>query len=105
MKNKLLVGISGSFCNHERVLNELEKLDDEYELSFVFTQNVTTLDTRFSTAKDLTEQCQRLTDMPIITSIVEAEKIGPSNIFDLMVIAPAVQIHFQESYMVLMIVR
>ena len=88
MKNKLLVGISGSFCNHERVLNELEKLNDEYELSFVFTQNVTTLDTRFSTAKDLMEQCQRLTDMPIITSIVEAEKIGPSNIFDLMVIAP-----------------
>ena len=88
MKNKLLVGISGSFCNHERVLCELKKLYDEYELSFVFTKNVAMLDTRFSSAADLMKKCQALTSHPIITNIVEAEKIGPLNDFDLMAIVP-----------------
>ena len=39
MKDKLLVGITGSFCNHEKVFKELEKLTDAYELTFVLTKD------------------------------------------------------------------
>lgn len=88
MKVKLLVGITGSFCNHQRVLAELNKLIDKYELTFVFTKNVSSLDTRFSSAKDLIAQCLKMTKHPIILDIVEAEKIGPLNQYDLMTIVP-----------------
>ena len=31
MKTKVLVGITGSYCNHEKVLYELSKLTNEFE--------------------------------------------------------------------------
>lgn len=88
MKDKLLVGITGSFCNHEKVFHELEKLKDEYELTFVLTKNVSTRDTRFGLASELLKRCQQLSNNNIILNIVEAEKIGPLNYYDLMIVVP-----------------
>lgn len=88
MKKKLLIGVSGSFCNHALVLSVLKEMIDEYELSFVFTKNVSELDTRFHTALEFHHECALLTNEKIIQTIVEAEKIGPLNQYDLMAILP-----------------
>ncbi|MGN1343634.1 MAG: dipicolinate synthase subunit B [Traorella sp.] len=88
MKTKLLVGISGSFCNHERVLEELMKLKDDYDITFVFTKNVSTLDTRFFSAIDLEKKCREISSSNIIVDLNEAEKVGPSSYFDIMAIIP-----------------
>ena len=88
MKTKVLVGITGSFCNHELVLQELSKLLNDFEYTFVFTKNVVKLDTRFSLAKDLYIKCRNLSSNEIITNINEAEKVGPLNSFDIMIIVP-----------------
>lgn len=85
---KLLVGITGSFCNHQKVLDVLTQIKENYEISFVFTNNVSQLDTRFHLANDFKKECERLTMNPIITNIVEAEKIGPKNDYDIMAIIP-----------------
>lgn len=88
MKKRLLVGITGSFCNHTIVLEKISELLDEFDISFVFTKNVATCDTRFHTAKELKDKCSLLSEYAIITDIVEAEKIGPLNCFDCMAILP-----------------
>lgn len=88
MKNKLLVGITGSFCNHKIVLQQLSEIRNDYEISFVFTKNVSTLDTRFSSAIDLKKECEKITSEPIIQTICDAEKIGPNNEYDMMAILP-----------------
>ncbi len=88
MKNRLLIGISGSYCNHKRVLAVLEKMVDEYELTFVFTKNVSSLDTRYHSANEFEKKCQALTNEPIIHDLIEAEKIGPLDRYQIMAIVP-----------------
>ena len=45
-------------------------------------------DTRFGTAQDLLQRVRELTGRDIITSIREAEPIGPKALLDILVIAP-----------------
>lgn len=48
MKNKkILIGISGSFCNHRAVLEEVRKLAVDNDITFVISENVKNLSTRF----------------------------------------------------------
>ena len=48
MKNKrILFGICGSFCNHAKVLKQLEILCQENDVQIVVSENVYTCDTRF----------------------------------------------------------
>lgn len=88
MKSKLLIGITGSFCNHQRVLYEISKLVDDYDITFVFTKNVLAYDTRYSSVLDLLDECRKISSQPFICNIVEAEKVGPNDLYDLMAIIP-----------------
>lgn len=85
---RILVGISGSFCNHASVLAQLQILAQHNELTFVVTENVYTCSTRFFTRNEFITKLEELTSAPIIHTIVEAEKVGPQNCYDLMVVAP-----------------
>lgn len=86
-RKHILIGICGSFCNHSIVLDELEKIK-EYELTFVLSKNVSTLSTRFMTQEELRNRLSRLTNNPLIETLVDAEKVGPFCKYDLMMIAP-----------------
>lgn len=88
-KKQLLIGVCGSFCNHARVLHELYWLKASYDLHFVISEQVATASTRFFTNSEFRAELEKLTDAPIIDTITEAEKIGPQDRYDLMVIAPA----------------
>lgn len=89
MKNKkILIGICGSFCNHHFVLKEIQKLAKNNEVQVVVTDNVNTLSTRFYERDEFISSLEETTNHPIINSIVEAEKIGPNNYFDIMAITP-----------------
>ncbi len=88
-KKKILFGICGSFCNHARILKELDKLQEEYELSFVISEHTAAFSTRFFQCDVFRKELQERSRSLIIDSIIESEKIGPQNIYDLMVIAPA----------------
>lgn len=89
MENKkILFGICGSFCNHKVMLHQLEQLCKHNDIKIVVSENVYTCDTRFFHHADFIEQLRKLSGKDVIHTIVEAEKVGPSNAYDLMVIAP-----------------
>lgn len=89
MKDKhILFGICGSFCNHHAILKELEKLAADNDVTAVVSENVYNCSTRFFENTEFLKKVEYLTKHEIIHSIVEAEKVGPSNAYDIMVIAP-----------------
>lgn len=85
---RILVGISGSFCNHANVLRQLAHLAKSNTLTFVVTENVYQCSTRFFTRNEFMTKLEELSSEPIIHTIVEAEKVGPQNCYDIMLVAP-----------------
>lgn len=86
---KILFGISGSFCNHAYVLEELKKLSKYNEVEVIVTPNVKETSTRFFEKEDFLQQLETITQKPVLSTLNDGEQIGPRNEHDLMVIAPA----------------
>jgi len=81
--------ICGSFCTHERVLRELERLCGEYESVVpIVSETVCATDTRFGDARELLDTVERLTGRKAVSTIREAEPIGPKKLLDVLVVAP-----------------
>ncbi len=81
--------ICGSFCTHERVLRELERLCGEYESVVpIVSETVCATDTRFGAARELLDAVERLTGRKAVSTIREAEPIGPKKLLDVLVVAP-----------------
>ena len=81
--------LCGSFCTHERVLRELERLCGEYESVVpIVSETVCATDTRFGAARELLDTVERLTGRKAVSTIREAEPIGPKKLLDALVIAP-----------------
>ena len=81
--------LCGSFCTHQAVLKELEKLCREYETVLPIVSPVCQItDTRFGTAEDFLLRAETLTGHKAIRTIAEAEPIGPKKLLDILVIAP-----------------
>ena len=81
--------ICGSFCTHEKVLAELERLCGEYETVLPIVSGACqATDTRFGTAGALLTAVEQLTGHKAIRSIKEAEPIGPKKLLDILVVAP-----------------
>ncbi len=89
--NKLNVGfaICGSFCTFDRIIEEMRKLvDNGYNLIPILTPNANTMNTRFGDAETFNKTIEEITGKKPITTIVEAEPIGPKNLIDILVVAP-----------------
>lgn len=81
--------VCGSFCTHSRALAALEQVAAQYEHVIpIASEIVCTTDTRFGTAHDLMHEMERICDHRVVTSVAEAEPIGPQKLLDLLVIAP-----------------
>lgn len=86
---RVALGITGSFCTFDRVANIIEGLvDDEINIIPVFSFNAATMDTRFGCAEEWKEKFYNITGNIPITTIQDAEPIGPKKLVDIMVIAP-----------------
>ena len=88
--NKIRLGIAfcGSFCTHEKILFELKKLCEEYDVVPIFSESAATEDTRFGTAADRIRTVEELTGRPVIRTVAQAEPIGPKKLLDVLLIAP-----------------
>ncbi len=88
-EKRIGVALCGSFCNFERVYNEMKKLNDNgANLWFIMSENAANTDTRFGTAGHWKKSFAELSQDEIITSITTAEPIGPKKMFDVMVVCP-----------------
>ena len=90
MAEKLRVGLAmcGSFCTFEKVLTLAEELSQRYELTGILSEHAAGTDTRFGKAADHIHRMEQITSKPLMTTITDAEAIGPNKLFDVLVIAP-----------------
>lgn len=83
------VAFTGSYCTFDKIYPEIERLQNEgANVYTIFSERSQTTDTRFGKAQDFLQRARDLTGNEPITTIVEAERLGPSNTLDIIVIAP-----------------
>ena len=81
--------VTGSFCTHDNILKELPNLlDNNIDILPILSYSVSKTDTRFGSAKDFYDKISALTNHTPITTIKDAEPIGPNNSLDILIIAP-----------------
>jgi len=81
--------MTGSHCTLEKLLPEIQNLVAKgAEVWPILSESVQTTNTRFGLASRWSEELKRITGKEPITSIVEAEPIGPKAYLDVLVIAP-----------------
>lgn len=83
------VALTGSYCTYDKVFVEIERLvGEKANVYTIFSDRSQVTDTRFGKAGDFLKKAEEITGHTPITTIVEAEKLGPNNILDIVVIAP-----------------
>lgn len=81
--------ITGSFCTFSAIKKELIKLKEEdTNVIPIFSFNAYNTDCRFGKAKDFVEAVEEITGNKSVITIAEAEKFGPNEILDILIIAP-----------------
>ena len=81
--------LTGSYCTIDKVVPQVSDFVKKgYDVHVILSENVQHTDTRFGKSADLMEKLKKLTGNPLITSIREAEPIGPKNLLDGLIIAP-----------------
>lgn len=82
-------GVTGSHCTYEAVFGPMERLMElGAEVVPVVTYTVMNVDTKFGKAKDHIDRIESITGKKVISTMPEAEPLGPKHPLDCMVIAP-----------------
>ncbi|PTM58948.1 dipicolinate synthase subunit B [Desmospora activa] len=82
-------GMTGSHCTHEEVLPQMERLVSMgARVVPILSHTVQTVDSKFGEAAQWLRQIRSITGEEPITSVPEAEPIGPKKLLDCMLIAP-----------------
>ncbi len=90
MNKKLKIGVvvTGSHCTLEQIMAPLERLlNNGHEIFPVISNSVNT-DTKFGKGEDWIKRLEDLSGKKVISTIVDAEPIGPKNEFDCLVVMP-----------------
>lgn len=81
--------MTGSFCTFAKSFEQAELLATEgADIIPVMSENAASISTRFGTAEENIRRLMKISGRDIITSIEDAEPIGPLNMTDIMVVAP-----------------
>ncbi len=91
MSKRITLGfaLTGSYCTFSKIFSQLEHLIQEgYHIIPIFSENVSTTDSRFGTFRENIETIEKITGNQVISTIQGAEPIGPKKLLDLLVIAP-----------------
>lgn len=81
--------VTGSFCTHKKALHVLQELCGAgYRVQPIVSFAVSGTDTRFGKAEDLLRELSRITGEKVISTIPEAEPLGPKTPLEALVICP-----------------
>lgn len=78
----------GSFCTYEAAFQAMEALAKEHTVIPIFSFSSQTVDSRFGTAEEHLRRAEAICGRKVITTIADAEPIGPKKLLDILVIAP-----------------
>lgn len=81
--------LSGSHCTFEEIMPQIQRfVDAGANVIPIVSHTIMTTDTRFGKSEDWQKQLKDITGNDIISTIVDAEPLGPSKKLDVVVIAP-----------------
>lgn len=79
----------GSFCTFSKVIPQISVLlENGFNVVPIMSQTAFSIDTRFGKANDFVNEIESLCNKKIISTIYEAEPIGPKCLLDVLIIAP-----------------
>lgn len=87
-KKRLGLALCGSYCTYEKLFAAAEKLSDKYELIPIMSETAAETDTRFGAASEHIKKLMLLSGKKVVTTIAEAEPLGPATPMDALLIAP-----------------
>lgn len=80
--------MTGSFCTWARVVPELEKLSEDYDILPILSEISYGCDSRFGKAHDWEQRIEKACKRKVYHTIEAVEPIGPKNLVDAMIVAP-----------------
>ncbi len=82
--------MTGSFCTFRKTIEELKKIVKlGAKVIPIMSENSYTMDTKFGKAEDFINEVEDITGTKILHTIQEVEPIGPKDMLDILVVAPA----------------
>lgn len=82
--------ITGSFCTFRKTIDELKKIvKSGATVTPIMSENSYTLDTKFGKADEFKKEIEEITNNKILHTIQEVEPLGPKDMIDIIVVAPA----------------
>lgn len=90
MEHKPKVGLAlcGSYCTYEQVFAQAGRLAEHFDLIPILSDTAAETDTRFGRAADHIRRLMELTGRRVVTTVAEAEPLGPKEPMELLIIAP-----------------
>lgn len=83
------IAFTGSYCTYSKAVAAAECLAKEnISLIPIFSDNSARTDSRFGAAADFIKKVEDICGRKAVTTIAEAEPIGPKKLLDVLVIAP-----------------
>jgi len=81
--------VCGSFCTFSKAFKSAEELVSlGYNVTPIMSFNARSLSTRFGDAEDNAQKLEQICKNKIISTIEDAEPIGPKKLFDILIVAP-----------------
>lgn len=87
-KKRVGLALCGSYCTYEKLFAAAERLAEHYELVPIMSDTAAETDSRFGTATEHIKKLMLLTGKKVVTTIAEAEPLGPAQPMDALLIAP-----------------
>ncbi len=87
-KPRLGLALCGSYCTYETLFEAAKPLKERYELIGIMSDTAAETDSRFGTAAEHLRRLMELTGRRVVTTIAEAEPLGPKEPLDALLIAP-----------------
>ena len=90
LENKRIgIAMTGSFCTFAKAVREIENLTAEgAKVQTIFSNAAQTIDSRFGKADDFIREVTEITGQEPMLTIEQAEVIGPTGCFDLLLMLP-----------------
>ena len=87
---KITVGFAmcGSFCTFAKAIKSMKLLSGYMNIIPIMSHTAAFTDTRFGNAANIRGKIEEITEKKIITTIMDAEPIGPRKMLDILLIAP-----------------
>lgn len=90
MSEKPILGLAlcGSYCTYEKLFAHIPELKEKYELVPIMSDTAASTDSRFGKAADFKARLEDMCGKSAVTTIAEAEPLGPAKPMDALLIAP-----------------